>query len=525
MKRIQQYCDVVNRMKQDPACKQAVLEKARRPRSIFARRGMFTGTAAAAALLALNIGLGGYILQKAAEKSETADSDTIEITEAVTGTNASGVNSGQTETTVLQTVVTAAAEQGKTVPEQTAQNQTAQNQTATDRTEQAAKTEQTVTEQTAQTTVQPKQGPVQPVETVKPKDDQLSFLLIPADRPYTFAGYDAEAPVVCHVRPSEKFSLQLRVWNDPGMTDFNIDYNIQTFDMVLGNNMVGYGNSVAVGGSSNIGAEKDRFMNFYSYEWKWAEDPLPDDTVLYEITLLAPTEPGHYMIRETEANEHLNNVGCLSPDTGRRFLGRCEISGIEIIVDEEDYTSVDEAEWLFDPEAETDRVLVYAEPIVAHAGQKNVPVNVWIKGCQPFETGSIIKNYDLTLEPLVTDETASSQMERGENDLSGIGLEGTLLEQAMWCSASKIPEAEPVGRINVTFNTYWRYSKNGPVYSDHADTEIRDEGVLLRLYFDMPEKCGRYRLYVACVNISGFSSAYGPQSSVDLVPTDIIVVP
>ena len=234
------------------------------------------------------------------------------------------------------------------------------------------------------------------------------------------------------------------------MTDFNIGYNIQTFDMVLGNNMVGYGNSVSVGGTSNIGVEKDQFMNFYSFDWEWAEEPLPDDTVLYEITLLAPTEPGHYFLQPSDEKEPLNKVGCLSPVTGQRSPVRYEVSGIEIIVDEEDYASFAAAEWLIDPETVTDRsiVCVCAEPTVAHAGQKNVPVDVLIKGNQPFETGHIVMYYDPALKSPVTDTDASDQMARGEDDRSGIGLDGTLLEDVPWCAASKSEEDLPESRID-----------------------------------------------------------------------------
>lgn len=522
MKTIQQYCDVVDRMKQDPACKQAVLEKARRSRISLTKRGTVTGSAVAAALIALNIGIGGYILHRAADDSMTADSQTIEVTETVQTTAASEITAVQTVTAVTD------AKPQKLSGEKTV-TAAAENRTETEAAARTGTEPEAVLKTAAQTTqtTQPKQDPVQPVETVKPKDDQLSFLLIPADRPYTFAGYDAEAPVVCHVRPSEQIKLQLRVWNDPGMTDFNIGYNIQTFDMVLGNNMVGYGNSVSVGGTSNIGVEKDRSMNFYSFDWEWAEDPLPDDTVLYEITLLAPTEPGHYFLQPSDEIEPLNKVGCLSPVTGQRSPVRYEVSGIEIIVDEEDYASFGAAEWLIDPETVTDRsiVCVCAEPTVAHAGQKNVPVDVLIKGNQPFETGSIIMYYDPALKSLVTDTDASDQMARGEDDRSGIGLDGTLLEDVPWCAASKSEEDRPESRLDVNFNMHWRYSKNGLIYNEREDTVIRDEGVLLRLYFDMPEKCGRYRIYVAVVNLSGYSAECGTQASVETMPTDIIIVP
>lgn len=61
MKRIRQYCNVVNRMKHNPECRKEVLSMATRKKIRISRRGTAAGTAVAAALLALNIG-GGYLL-------------------------------------------------------------------------------------------------------------------------------------------------------------------------------------------------------------------------------------------------------------------------------------------------------------------------------------------------------------------------------------------------------------------------------------------------------------------------------
>lgn len=61
MKRIRQYCNVVNRMKHNPACREEVLSMAARKKIRISGRGAAAGTAVAAVLLALNIG-GGYLL-------------------------------------------------------------------------------------------------------------------------------------------------------------------------------------------------------------------------------------------------------------------------------------------------------------------------------------------------------------------------------------------------------------------------------------------------------------------------------
>lgn len=71
MKRIQQYCNVVNRMRHNPACREEVLYMATRKEIRISRRGAAAGTAVAAALLALNIG-GGYLLLSGDTKPENS---------------------------------------------------------------------------------------------------------------------------------------------------------------------------------------------------------------------------------------------------------------------------------------------------------------------------------------------------------------------------------------------------------------------------------------------------------------------
>ena len=71
MKRIQQYCNVVNRIKHDPACREEVLHMATRKEIRVTKRGAAMGTAVAAALVALNIG-GGYLLLSRDQHPETS---------------------------------------------------------------------------------------------------------------------------------------------------------------------------------------------------------------------------------------------------------------------------------------------------------------------------------------------------------------------------------------------------------------------------------------------------------------------
>ena len=510
MKNIQQYCSVVDRMKPDPACKQAVMEKARRSGIALTRRGIFAGTAVAAALLALNIGLGSFLMNKVTEESLTANSETIEVTEAVPATTSADSRAEQIVTSAAQSVMTAAAgTQEKTAPERTVLTQT----------------EPAVTEQTAQTTAQPKQDPVQPAAEVHPKDGQLSYMLIPADRPYTFAGYDAGEPIVCHALPGEQIKLQLKVWNDPGLTFFQVGYNVQTFDVRVEGSIGGYQNNVMCCGEWNIEREKDRFLCFRDLNiQKMREEPLPDGTVLSETTLIAPSKPGHYVIQKADEKDYPSEASVLSPSAGEQSPVHCEISGFEVIVDEEDYASFGEAKWLIDPETVTDGLMVSAETIVAHAGQKNVPVNVWVKGNRPFLDGSLVMYYDPALESLIPDEDLTNPIKSWENDRSGVGLEGTLLENIPRLSVRNSWRETLLKRIDVSFDTR-EYTADGMICNDETRTEIQGEGVLLRLYFDMPEECGRYRIYVKNATLFGYSCATVLQSSSNIVPADIIVVP
>ena len=62
MKRIQQYCSAMDKLRHDPACKQEVLNMAQQKHiHVTKRSGKIAGTAIAAALLAANVG-GGYLL-------------------------------------------------------------------------------------------------------------------------------------------------------------------------------------------------------------------------------------------------------------------------------------------------------------------------------------------------------------------------------------------------------------------------------------------------------------------------------
>ena len=82
MKKIQQYCKVTDRIEHDPACKEEVIAMAKRNeiRTGGKRRGFAVGTAVAAALLAVNGGV-GYLLYTGSRAQENSMVATGEISE------------------------------------------------------------------------------------------------------------------------------------------------------------------------------------------------------------------------------------------------------------------------------------------------------------------------------------------------------------------------------------------------------------------------------------------------------------
>ena len=79
--------------------------------------------------------------------------------------------------------------------------------------------------------------------------------------------------------------------------------------------------------------------------------------------------------------------------------------------------------------------------------------------------------------------------------------EGTLLEHAPFAAASLAYHD-----IEVYFDNYKRVTRNRTEYSREPDTVIREDGVLLTMYFDMPEECGRYRIYAESAAFDGYDS-------------------
>ena len=526
MKSMKQYGKVMDRMQQDPSCKQDVLAKAGRTRIAVSRRSIITGTAVAAALLVLNVGVGGYFLNRAAEDSIAAVSETAEVTELIAETTAAAVSTEQTVT------VTAAKTQ-KSDGKQKVTGTNAKTQKSDGKqtiTEAAAQTAaQTVTEaavqrqNTAATTVttkaQPKQTTTSAAVTPQ-KKGKLTYSLIPADKPYETNGENQKAPVVCHVKPGEQVKMQLTVQNDPGVTEFYVPFNISKFDYLSVTGSPYYRISTSSQGLLEAVGDDNRGL-YISGNGTGGVRP-SDHAVLAECTLIAPSNPGHYLIREQDSN----NQRGIAFDV-RQSPVFCDVFGIEVIVDA-DEAAESTAQMLADPE-QMDGLTVYIEPVIAHAGQKNVPVNVCIKGADPYVSGGLMLGYDPALKSLLFDRGRMEDTGKTEFDKIGVSVDGTLLEHAPLINSTVSFDES----ILVFFNNYFARSADGTemIYNgaSESDALIREDGVLLRLCFDVPEECGHYRIFAYYANLSGESGGNPEdapvQHSDNFIPGEITVIP
>lgn len=380
-----------------------------------------------------------------------------------------------------------------------------------------------------------KQDPVPPAAEVKPKTDCLSYMLVPADRSYTFAWDEAEEPVVMHVKPGEQFKLQLRVWNDPGVASLWIPYNMSECDLLSGTDSKYYTGTFYSAGVFDSYCCMDRFLRFEGTGD--GSTKAPDGAAVAECTLIAPSMPGSYLIQEyvspedytinrlsdgTEIKIHLNHVYA---DTEQSQRVRHTVSGVKVIVDEDASAPFGKEGALADPET-AEGLTLYIEPVTAHAGQKNVPVNICVKGSgsAPFASGYVQMCCDPALKPLVYNHETMGDLGVTEDDRIGIRVEGTLLEHAPMMKSSDL---NGLG-VYLIFNNYrsFRIGSNGETQADSAVTE---EGVLFTVCFDMPEECGNYRIFWEYASFGGGAKeepgCLPDQKAQTLIPGNITVIP
>ena len=473
------------------------------------KRGMITGSAVAAVLLALNIG-GGYLLSRSragddllsvtSEECVVSEAETLpETTVTVSGTElaATTVRASEQYTITTANATTAASERGSQTTEKPAAGQTAPSGTGTAENTTAkmtAKTsantsEKTTAKTTADTTAKNTAKPVQ-TTTAPPETDTAEYMLIPADRPYEVI--DGEA--VCHAKPSEQIKMMLQVENGRGSTFFYVPFNISKFDYLPDPNTM-YCNIGGTGNGMWLENCDDRILTFRGMESEVSA--VPFNGCLTDFKLLAPAKPGRYVLRECGAES----------DLARDPSDDSKVTGITVIVDEEDLSAVTKTSFPVKPDT-AEGLTFFFMPTVAHAGEKNVPVDVLIQGNGPFEAGELKILFDSALKPV----TDAEQLV--------LRTEGTLLAHA-----PEISGTAQGGELEVTFNNRWKKTDEGYESSDRYNTVIRGDGELFTLYFDMPEECGRYRLNAWYGSLDGYTVGCDYQSKQGDLPGEIVVVP
>ncbi len=488
------------------------------------RFGVATGTAVAAALLVLNVGFGGFMLHRTDDSVSIENQEAVEVSEVAPETSAAQTEAENNITTeAKQTVSTrlTAAKASSANSKETTTKAVSTQTTA----EQAVVTEQsTVTDKPVQQT------------TESSRNGKLTYSMIPVGRTYELTGSNAKAPIVFHAKAGEQIKMQLTIQNDPGVADFGVEYNIGEFNLLSQTDLQYYDGKVQFTIFGEEQANDDRVLLIGGTGT--GSSKIPDGTVLAEYTLLAPIQPGSYVIQEYISKGYsfivnpdgtetvLPNYHVFADSEGTNPI-ECDVLGVEIIVDEAENTSPAP----IDPET-MEGPIIYMESITAHAGQKNVPVNVYLKGCDPFVSGSLRLGYDPALKPLLYDYDTMGDLDVNAESRLGISVEDTLLEDVMLLNSSTTSGSI----IMVFFNNYrnFGYDDNGePIIIKNGETQadaiITEDGVLFTMYFDMPEECGQYQIF-ACEGTLGGGAQEEPdclpdQTITNFIPCNITVIP
>ena len=493
------------------------------------RRGLASGTAVAAVLLALNVGFGSFLLHDSVGTSNK-DDDVAEATQTTAATTVAAdvteITAAATTTQKASAKTTAAAKTTKkfaeTKTKAVSSQTTAAQTTVTEQLTTAAATTKTAQQTTATTT-----------QAEKQRSKKLTYSLVPADRSYETNGTNENAPVVFHAKAGEPIKMKLTVQNDPGVSSFRADFYMSKFNLLSETGLNYYDGTVEY----SVRAEElndDRRALYIRGEGN-GSTKAPDGAALAEYTLLAPAKPGRYVIEKYDTTEG-GYVSADAPD-GTEILVPMynvylndqtpvedyDLLGAEIIVDETETGSPDRV----DPDT-LEGATVYMEPVTAHAGQKHVPVNVYVKDFDPFVSGTIMLGYDPALKPLLYDYEMPGF---GEESGLGISLEGTLLENAPLFKSGAMYGS----RIYICFNNY-----NNMVSDDEdnlieirngssvSDAEITENGLLFTMYFDMPEECGTYQIAAWDGSVAGADVTpenWDYQEFRNYIPCDITVIP
>ena len=264
MNQMRHYCSATDKLRHDPACKEEILTMAKQEKIRISKRGVITGTAAAAVLLAVNIGVGTFLYSQH-KALDTASNETAEVSEfdlqvkeeplqtttaaaeqTVTETTATtakekteksvttkkDTNEAKTTTAAKKdgkqaAVTTAAKNNGNQTAATTAAknngNQTAATTAAPKVTTAAPKTTtaKRTTTTAKHTTTTAKQTTAAPTTTTAvqkpPVTDRLIYNLVPGGKTGWTPAYENDlANNVYRAQPGEELRVDLKVKNDPG---------------------------------------------------------------------------------------------------------------------------------------------------------------------------------------------------------------------------------------------------------------------------------------------------------------------
>ena len=250
MNQMRHYCSATDKLRHDPACKEEIMTMARQEKIHFSKRGVLTGTAAAAVLLAVNIGVGTFLYSEhkalnsaSNETAEVSDFDlqikeeplqtTTAAVQTVTETTAAAAKekTEKTVTTKKDTketgTTTTAKKDGKQAAVTTAAGNSGSQNAATTAAPKAttaapktttAKRTTTTAKLTTTTARQTTAAPTTTTAVQKPPvTDRLIYNLVPGGKTGWTPAYENDlANNVYRAQPGEEIRVDVTVKNDPG---------------------------------------------------------------------------------------------------------------------------------------------------------------------------------------------------------------------------------------------------------------------------------------------------------------------
>lgn len=502
MKRIQQYCSVTDRLKQDPACKEEVLKLALQPKIHMTKRGMITGSAVAAALLALNIGIGGYLLagNRAGDELLSAANEEVSVAEAdvlpettVTGTSLSAAaetvrltastakaTSAAAQSSTQKTTKTAAASQSTEKP---AAGQTASAGTDT--------TVRTTAHTTAKTTAEPDAAFV-PAE----QNGEVIYRIIPTDRNYT-DGTENEELNSCHAEYGETLTVKMTVENMPAAAAGNLRISCQGAEVLGVQKGAAYPDA-----AETLDISDSAFGGFTTQIDYHYRNSLPvqaaDGTAVFYVTLKMPEFDNNIWI----IPDNNYNLEMFFADADMNYPFRYGCYGLKICVGEggKTFPPMPPFKEENDVSPDADDEAAFAEPfspvhlypayyedkpesiesadstdrdfwfevgnVQAHAGDKNVAVPVIVHGNTGFSSGGFLFPCDPALSLSPDPEFDPDKDSANKN----VRAESTKLMKACLMSVTT-----PVSDPNFAFIGF-----------ASAKNTVSD-GTAFILYYDVPE--------------------------------------